>query len=347
MSININNIYCKHWLVNNELIAHINNAMYNVIIYKPHHCFHIFDTIHYNSLSKNNYELYNKLIIKTKQNEHSEQLFKTLLNNFDINKMNKIDLVYDEKINKYIITDGVHRLSILLFKKIYTDKIPIDYFNVIYPQSVITKITNLITLTTSVNHYNGWNNYRQNLNGYHSLNIFNIISTGQRTPITRIKKIINYYDFTDKTVLDLGCNIGGMLLHLPEIKRGIGIDFDENCINCANYITNILKFNDLYFYKYDLNKFSLQDKMNEFNIKKIDITFILSIGSWATNWKKLYIDCINNSKNILLETNNDIEGKPQLELFSEYNCKIDIISENSFDDNTSNYGRKLYLITTI
>ena len=345
MSISINDIYCKHWLVNNQLVEHIVRATNNIFISEPHHCFHIFDTIHYNSLLKDNYELYNKLIISTNQYEHTEEKFKSLLNNFDINKMNKIDLVYDQKIDKYIITDGIHRVCILLFKNIFTERIPTKYFNIIYPEAVINKINNLITQTTYDKHYNGWNNNRSNVNGYHSLNIFNINSKGQRTPITRIKTILEHYDFTDKIVFDLGCNIGGMLLHLPELKKGIGIDFDETCITCGNYITNTLKFNDLYFYKYDLNNFSLQDKMKKLNLEKIDMIFILSIGSWATNWKQLYIDCIKNSKNILLETNNDMEGKSQLELFSKYNCKIDIISENSLDDNTGNYGRKLYLIT--
>jgi hypothetical protein len=345
MSIIVDNIYCKHWLKNNKLLEYINKTTYPVIINSPHHCFHIFDTIHYNSLLKDNYDIYNYLIIHTKQYEHSENNFKTLLNNFDISKINKINLEYDDKLDKYIVTDGVHRLCILLFKNIFTDKIPIEYFNIIYPQSVITKITDLLTITTNTKHYNGWNNNRPNMNGYHSLNIFNINLIGQRTPIKRIATIIKKYDFTDKIVLDLGCNIGGMLLHLPQIKKGIGIDFDETCINCGNYIANVLKFNDLNFYKYDLNNLSLIEKMNEFNIKNIDIIFLLSIGSWASNWKQLYSDCINNTKHILLETNNDIEGKPQLQLFKDYNCKIDLISEQSLDDNTGNYDRKLYLIT--
>lgn len=169
---------------------------------------------------------------------------------------------------------------------------------------------------------------------------------GQRTSIKRIKTITNNYDFSDKIVFDLGCNIGGMLLHLPQIKKGVGIDFDESCIACGNYIANTLKFNDISFYTDDLNNFSLIDKMNEVNIKKIDIIFLLSIGSWATNWRELYIDCINYSKMILLETNNDTEGIPQLELFEEYNCKINLISNASLDDNTGNYGRKLYLINS-
>ena len=40
------------------------------------------------TLEKDNKELYNKLIISTNQYEHSEEKFKSLLNNFDINKMN-------------------------------------------------------------------------------------------------------------------------------------------------------------------------------------------------------------------------------------------------------------------
>ena len=29
---------------------------------------------------------------------------------------------------------------------------------------------------------------------------------------------------------------GGMLLHLPEIKEGFGTNYDDNCIDAANYI---------------------------------------------------------------------------------------------------------------
>ena len=344
MSLFINDIYCKHWLINDKLLEHINNTKYPVIKSEPHHCFNIFDTIHYNALIKNKYDIYNKLVVDTKQFEHSVDIYQYLLKNFDINKMDKIKLTYDSKLNKYIITDGIHRICIILFKELFKDKIPIKYFDINYPQDIIKNITKLITLTTETKHYNGWNNNRKNVNGYHSIDIYNIKSIGQRTPIKRLSNILSIYDFKDKTVLDLGCNIGGMLLHLPEIKRGIGIDFDETCINCAQYISKILKFNDITFYKYDLNNFVLKNKMELFNIKKIDIIFILSIGSWAKNWRQLYIDCINNANTILLETNNDTEGLPQLQLFKEYNCNIEMVSNNSIDDNTGNYSRKLYLI---
>ena len=70
------------------------------------------------------------------------------------------------------------------------------------------------------------------------------------------------------------------------------------------------------------------------------------ITEWIQNWKKLYIDCIKNCKYIVLETNNHIEGIPQLELFRYYNCIIDKISNSSDDDTTNNHGRKTYLIST-
>ena len=44
----------------------------------------------------------------------------------------------------------------------------------------------------------------------------------------------------------------------------------------------------------------------------------------------------------ILETNNDIEGKPQLDFFKSLNCSITLLSDTSNDDTTGNYGRKTY-----
>lgn len=109
MSISIDNIYCKHWLVNDILKGHINDAKYPIGIYSIHHCLHIFDTIHYNAIINNNFDLYNNLIINTNQSEHSEEIYKNLIINFDINKMNKINLIYDEKLDKYIGTENIYK----------------------------------------------------------------------------------------------------------------------------------------------------------------------------------------------------------------------------------------------
>jgi hypothetical protein len=90
----------------------------NIIVDKEHIIISITNSIHYNALITNNYNIYNNLIIFTNQKEHSVEIFKTLLNNFDITKINKIKVVFNKTIKKYVIIDGLHRLSIMLFTNI-------------------------------------------------------------------------------------------------------------------------------------------------------------------------------------------------------------------------------------
>ena len=102
--------------------------------YPPHPIltsFHIRDTIHYKALIKNKYEDYEYYIKTTSQKEHSLKSFLNLWDNFDLNKMDKIKVVYNFEKNRYFIKDGVHRLSILLYKKLIINNcIPIKYMDI-------------------------------------------------------------------------------------------------------------------------------------------------------------------------------------------------------------------------
>ncbi len=70
---------------------------------------------------------------------------------------------------------------------------------------------------------------------YHTIQIGNEVIEGQRDPVARLAAVS--YDSSGKTLLDIGCNQGGMLFALSEqIKYGIGIDYDSNMINAANRI---------------------------------------------------------------------------------------------------------------
>ena len=89
MSININDIYSSQWLVNEELKKYCEKNNYPSFFISPHHIFHLKDTINYKAIFNNNYEIYNKYINDTNQKEHNENIFKNLLSNFDINKMDK------------------------------------------------------------------------------------------------------------------------------------------------------------------------------------------------------------------------------------------------------------------
>jgi len=211
-----------------------------------------------------------------------------------------------------------------------------------YSQENIDTIKKFLTLTTTKNHYNNWNNRTKY--GYHSFHIHNINIHGQRIPHIRLNHIKKKINFENLNLLDIGCNTGGMIFHLPELNSAIGIDFNKECIDSCNIISNILKYKTKHtFLEKDLNTFDIDTYLHN---KKIDIIFLLSLGSWVKYWEKLYIVCMKNCKYIILETNNDIEGKPQLDLFAYHNCTIEKVSDSSDDDTTNNYGRKTYLITT-
>jgi hypothetical protein len=296
------------------------------------------DSIHYNAIKTNDYDIYNDLMHVTKQKEHTEENFKNLIQSWDENKCEKINLDYDGKV--FTVTDGVHRLSAMKHLGLITNSLPLKYVNITYEPNTVNEIEKLLKETTGIVHYNGWNN--RTTYGYHSLNIFNINFEGQRNPSKRLEIMRKYYDFTNKKVIDLGCNSGGMLLHLFEIDSGIGFDFDSKCIDSANKITKLLGLHkNLKFDVLDLEKADIASVFQEI---KPDCIFLLSLGSWIKNWTSIYKSAVESKATIFLEVNNNNEGVPQLKLFSDMGCKILKISESSDDDITNNRLRAMYMI---
>lgn len=133
MSLNIDNIYCSHFVKHPKLIDMCKNHTFESFDCPGHEkltCFHIKDSIHYNSLVNNNYKNYEEYVSISGQKEHNLNIFLDLMNNFDISKMKKINILYCFKKNKYLIQDGVHRLSILLYKKIINDTVPLKFLDI-------------------------------------------------------------------------------------------------------------------------------------------------------------------------------------------------------------------------
>lgn len=107
-----------------------------------------------------------------------------------------------------------------------------------------------------------------------------LVAEGNRDPLTRIKTLP--IDLTGKTVLDLGCNCGGMLYSVHEkVKHGIGFDINEQAIKNANTIKSDYSINNLEFHVRDL------ERHIDFDIPKTDVTFMLSISRWVTTWKEV------------------------------------------------------------
>jgi SAM-dependent methyltransferase len=176
---------------------------------------------------------------------------------------------------------------------------------------------------------------------YHSVNIDGQIINGQRDPIARLKNIP--YDFTNKNVLDIGCNQGGMLFAISDlIKSGTGIDYDSRMINVANRLRFHNNKNNLSFYVFDLEKEDLYLILDFIPYEKIDIVFLLSMCVWLKNWRFIIKFISSVSSSLLFESNGDSsQQNEQIEQLNIYYNKVEMISEIS-DDDARQKNRKLF-----
>ena len=129
----VSDLYCTHWIKKElkeleELNSYLKNLNNGYEKNGVHIYLNIKDTIHYKSLKKNNYNLYKKLIEITNQKEHKLEIFLKLRDEFDLSKMDKIKYKYNKEIDKNYIIDGVHRLSIMLYKNIINEETDISKY---------------------------------------------------------------------------------------------------------------------------------------------------------------------------------------------------------------------------
>jgi len=169
--------------------------------------------------------------------------------------------------------------------------------------------------------------------GYHTITIDNVIYEGQRKPAERLQDIP--YDFNNKSVLDIGCNQGGMLFELKDkIANGVGVDYDYRLVNCANKIKSYQNLNHLNFFVHNIDTDPLKN-LNHYNNKEnYDIVFLLAVCGWIKNWKELIAWVYKNSNACLFETNGDKiqQAEQKNELKKYYN--ITIVRAQSLDDLT-------------
>jgi len=336
MPIKLNRIYA---LQNPEYDNPLNGYKFKDEAFKkspPFKVVPIKETINFKALTSSDFKEYDNYVKKTMQKEHSKEKFLKLFSEMSDVENLKISLIYSSEVNKFLISDGLHRICVCLYKGLIEEEIDEKNFELYFDRSSINFVEKEIKKTCGG--YEGSKWFNRTSNGYHSFNIGNINLKGQRTPKIRIEQLRKYYDFRNKTVLDLGCNNGGMLFHLPEIRRGVGVELDKRCINCANQLKRLFQFTyELEFLEKDLN--------NPLDIKeRFDVAFLFSLGSWIKNWRGLYSHTLRLAETVFLETNNDEEGIEQIIYMKELGFKVSIIIENSKDDNTGNFKRKTYLL---
>ena len=177
--------------------------------------------------------------------------------------------------------------------------------------------------------------------GYHTLEVNGETLPGQRNPLQRLENVP--YDFTDKVVLDIGSNQGGMLFALKDvIAEGVGVDYDYRLVNAANALSTHYESTNTSFYVHDLDKDPIQ-LIESYTDKQYDIVFLLAVCMWIKSWKETIRWVSQNSKHCLFETNGTKEQQnDQIDELSRYYDNVMLINEKSLDD-PKQHNRRLYL----
>lgn len=118
----------------------------------------------------------------------------------------------------------------------------------------------------------------------YSLGDFQVLpEEAQRNSDKRLKKLrINISDLKNKSLLDLGCNTGGMLFAAQQFcpLYSYGYEIDEDKVEIAN---KIARYNGLFSIKF------VQADIDELNLKmKFDIVFCFAIESHVKDKDHLY-----------------------------------------------------------
>lgn len=128
-----------------------------------------------------------------------------------------------------------------------------------------------------------------------------LIRPGWRDPADRIT--MAPYNFKGKTVLDLGCSVGGMLFALADkIRMGWGVDIDPEPIETAKQIAKEQQIENLKFSTLDL---SVAGNLEE--LPRTDIVFALSIAKHINNWTEIIKSL--KPKRCLFEANGGRTGE--------------------------------------
>ena len=204
--------------------------------------------------------------------------------------------------------------------------------------SAILKIMNLLNYTKKS--FVSYSGVKFNL-GYHSFEIDGHQFKGQRNPKMRLDGIP--FSFEGLSVLDIGCNQGGMLYELSKnIRYGVGIDYDSRMINVANKFKSHCNLNHLDYYVFNLETENLEFINDFLPEKRVDVVFLLSVCMWIKNWKQVIDYVTSISSKLIFESNGS--DKQQLEQINYLKKKykdVQLIREQSIDD-PSQKKRKLY-----
>jgi SAM-dependent methyltransferase len=161
--------------------------------------------------------------------------------------------------------------------------------------------------------------HKERKQNYESYRLGTEIIEGSRDTLKRMKLMGIEEDLTDKTVLDLGCNLGAICIECKDCNADIimGVDYEADYIECAKDLAEYNGFSDIVYEVMDLTQTQkcADGFRRVFGEKPVDIVFALSLYKHIKS--KMFdlldsfewVECIIESNNapLLLGTGHVME----------------------------------------
>ncbi len=135
---------------------------------------------------------------------------------------------------------------------------------------------------------------------YYALEFDGIYFPGERPWADRWKELKNISDYSNKTIIELGCNMGLLsvsLLKYAGAKKCIGVDHDSSILKSAKMISEVFNVTP-YFFQIDFDsKSNWEEELYSFNA---DIIFVLNVLNWVKD-KKRFLRFLSKFNEVIFE----------------------------------------------
>ncbi len=145
---------------------------------------------------------------------------------------------------------------------------------------------------------------------YYALDYKGYYFPGERSWSDRWEVLQNISDYSGKTIVELGCNMGLLstfLLKDKNAKKCVGVDLDKKILKSAELISNVFKVKPEYM---QMDFDSNQDWENKLLAHKPDIVFALNVLNWVKD-KERFLSFLSKVPEVIFEGHDlpEIEKK--------------------------------------
>jgi len=119
--------------------------------------------------------------------------------------------------------------------------------------------------------------------------------------IERIENILGWVDIEGKTVLDLGCSVGGLSFGMiqNDAKYVLGMDYDKQSIDVANEVKGIMKYDNVDFVCRDITIESIR-ALPDFDIILWFSQWMWSVKQYGLNYAKELLYEVSKKGRVML-----------------------------------------------